>query len=136
MIRAILAFLTLLPVSSTYGPSIRSSRCNLKSYIQQNELAPFTLYSILNRCTTSIALYHNLLQLSHGNTTLDNFKQSKYDYILDSKYGTNEKLTTENKYKDYNMFFQSYEEHMQNKNKHFEKLFEMYKDSTYKTYIL
>jgi hypothetical protein len=135
MIRAILAILAVLPSSYTSGPGIRYNRCNLKSYIHQNELAPFSLYSILNRCTMSIALYHNLFQLSHGNTTLDNFKYSKYDYILDGKYGENEKLTAEKKFNDYNMFFKSYEDHMQNKNKHFEKLFGMYKDSTYKSLL-
>jgi tRNA A-37 threonylcarbamoyl transferase component Bud32 len=98
------------------------------NYIRNNVLSPFTLFTIANECTRCIALYHNIYQRTHGNTTLNNF------IIMTNNKCTLQKgieNNNKNKYYDYDIFFVSFEDAIKDKNKNFTKLLQMYKHTLY-----
>lgn len=115
----------------------RSPR-KLQTYVEENVLTAFTLYTIVNECCRAIIIYHNKFTEYHGNTTLANFKlkndlQCIYlDNSTDILTGTN-KLDNTTKYADYDTFFASYGDALMKKNKHFSNIFELYKTSFYKS---
>ncbi len=97
------------------------------NYIRNNVLSPFTLFTVANECTRCIAVYHNIYQRTHGNTTLHNFVITTNNKCTLRKGIENNK----NKYYDYDIFFISFEDAIKDKNKNFTKLLQMYKHTLY-----
>jgi len=100
------------------------------NYIRNNVLSPFTLFTIANECTRCIAVYHNINQKTHGNTTLCNFVRISDNRCTLLK--DRENNSKNNKYSDYDIFFISFEDAIQDKNKNFTKLLQMYKNTLYR----
>lgn len=106
-------------------------RCRVDLFIKHNVLSPFILYTIANECNKCISIYHNIYNSNHGNTTLCNFlMDNNYQCILQPK---DKEEITKNKYSDYELFFNSFEEEIQYKNKNFSKILTLYKASFLKT---
>lgn len=102
---------------------------SVDNFIRSNMLSPFTLFTIANECTKCIAVYHNMYQRTHGNTTLNNFVRMTDNRctLLEDK----ENNSKNNKYSDYDIFFISFEDAIKDKNKNFTKLLQMYKHTLY-----
>jgi hypothetical protein len=68
----------------------------LQTYVEENVLTSFTLYTIINECRRAIIIYHNKYTEYHGNTTLVNFKLENdlQDIYLDGPINKN--LTASN----------------------------------------
>jgi hypothetical protein len=128
-----LALLTVLAQTSVYNPPLQLKSNKLypmtvDTYIRDNSLTPFVLYTVLKSCCRCILLYHSINNSYHGNTTLANFQIDQY---LQSslKHTDKKKLTKEGKYADYTIFFNDYYDTMMHQNQHFEKMFKMYNAS-------
>ena len=106
----------------------KPSSISVDTYIKENTLTPFVLYTVLRACCRSILLYHSIQNSYHGNTTLTNFyidKNLQCTLVQYEKYP----LTKQGKYDDYIMFFDDYYHSMMYKNKHFENMFRMFNES-------
>lgn len=104
----------------------------LDHYVRNKVLTSYKLYTIMNECCRSILLYHNKFDSKHGNTTLQNFRVRDDDLGIVVTLYTKKpihKETSREKHIDYDTFFDSYYEHIQYKNKHFDKMFGLYKKS-------
>jgi hypothetical protein len=140
-----LAYVSQVPIK----PIAHRKSKELCTYVKDNVLTSFTLYTIINECCKVILIYHNIYAEYHGNTTLNNFKmKNELEGIflianksrnltslnpLASPATNSYQLNNVTKFIDYEILFASYNDTLQYKNKHFLKLFELYKTSFYKS---
>lgn len=98
---------------------------NVNTYIKNNVLEPYVLFTILNDCYINIMLYHNLLDCYHSNTSIENFDIYKNNRcVLSDIQDDNLVLTEQKKYDDYDIFFKSCSYALSDKNEHYIKMFE------------
>lgn len=88
----------------------------------------------MNECCISIGAYHNIHNKKHGNASLENFIYEQQDNTIKIvlRNPTNH-VTHVDMHSDYDQFFSSYYEYMIYKNKHFDKFYNLYKNSLMKS---
>jgi hypothetical protein len=99
----------------------------IQSFLKDSELSPFILYTVMNECCRAILMYHTLYNHYHGNTTLNNFYMNKNLQCYLKENTEKNLLTSNNKYHDYNMFFDEYQLSFIDTYPGFNKMFEMYR---------
>lgn len=93
---------------------------NVYSYLENNKLDEYELFTILNECCKSIMLYHTLLNCYHSNTTVQNFDIFDDNTCQISTVETDDKILSK-RYNviDYVTFFDSFVLSLHFKNTHF-----------------
>ena len=114
--------LTLRHVQKTHDITVQT-------FLKESMLTPFILYTVMNECCRAISVHHALYNHYHSNTTLYNFYINKNLQCHLEENAEKEILTNNNKYDDYNMFFDEFQMSFIGTYPSFNKIFEMYRKS-------
>lgn len=102
---------------------------NAAKFIQNNKLTAYICFTILNECCKEIMLYHNIKHIAIGDTNIDKFYiLPDYKCIL-SPINPEPFIPLNNysKYKDFSIFFSTFNESIGYKNSHFGNYLTLYK---------